>query len=67
MINSISAYKNPTKYEQVLIRGAGLLKQHKYPGPEMAKRANIEDVIQVLASEGATSISQANSKFDVLI
>lgn len=31
-INSISAVKNPTKYEQSLVRGAELLKQYKYPG-----------------------------------
>ena len=31
-INSISAVKSPTQYEQELIRGAELLKQHKYPG-----------------------------------
>ncbi|WP_286906369.1 filamentous hemagglutinin N-terminal domain-containing protein [Roseovarius sp.] len=31
-INSISAVNNPTKYEQALVRGAELLKQHKYPG-----------------------------------
>ena len=33
---------------------------------ELAKRAKIGDVIQVLASEGAALISQVNSKFDVL-
>ena len=27
-----SSVKNPTKYEQVLIRGAEILKQKKYPG-----------------------------------
>jgi hypothetical protein len=31
-INSISAVRNSTKYEQALVRGAELLKQHKYPG-----------------------------------
>ena len=31
-INSISSVKNPTKYEQALIRGAEILKQKKYPG-----------------------------------
>ena len=27
-INSVSVLRNPTEYEQALIRGAGLLKQH---------------------------------------
>lgn len=31
-INSISSVKNPTKYEQGLIRGAELLKKVKYEG-----------------------------------
>ena len=30
--NSISALRNLTEYEQTLVRGAGPLKQHKYPG-----------------------------------
>jgi len=32
MINSISSVKNPTKYEQGLIRGAELLKKAGYEG-----------------------------------
>ena len=31
-INSISALRNPTEYELALIRGTGILKQHKCPG-----------------------------------
>jgi len=31
-INSISAVKNPTKYEEALVRGAMLLRQQRYPG-----------------------------------
>ena len=31
-INLVSVLRNPANYEQALIRGAGLLKQHRYPG-----------------------------------
>ena len=64
--NSISALRNPTEYEQALIRGAGLLSNSGTRGCEMANRAIIGEVIQVLASEGAALIFQVRSKSDIL-